>query len=197
MEKKVTILVIIFMLQIIPVVYASESTATIYFTDTTHTYGYFRDYYLVYDAIYVKGTHFESNRNYNISLVKDITITNNMVIPESIPGTTTMITSDSDGNITITEIWNQLGNYVTPYLDVGDYYLFVDVDDDGIYDEEIDVVGSMTIRPGGGVTRGGGSEVPKFSTPEFPGGTIMGILAFLIAALLFRSKKITSPLKIS
>ncbi|MHA2163537.1 MAG: hypothetical protein ACXABF_14035 [Candidatus Thorarchaeota archaeon] len=193
MVKKVTILLTILMLQIIPIVYASEPT-TIYFT---HTHEYYRDFYFVYDSISVEGANFESNRNYNITLVKDITLANNMVIPESSPGTTTMITSDSDGIVTTTEIWSQWNNTESPYLPVGEYYLIVDVDDDGLYTEEIDVVDSTTIRPGRGITREGGSEIPAFQTPEFPGGSIMAILAFLMAALLFRSKKITSLPKIS
>jgi hypothetical protein len=179
MVKKVTILLTILMLQIIPIVYASEPT-TIYFT---HTHEYYRDFYFVYDSISVEGANFESNRNYNITLVKDITLANNMVIPESSPGTTTMITSDSDGIVTTTEIWSQWNN--------------TEIDDDGLYTEEIDVVDSTTIRPGRGITREGGSEIPAFHTPEFPGGSIMAILAFLMAALLFRSKKITSLPKIS
>ena len=185
MSKKVTILLTILMLQIIPLVYASYSPTTINFTDT---HEYYRDYYFVYDSISVEGANFEPNRNYNISLLKDITLTNNMAIPEPPSGTTTMITSDSDGNIPTTEIWSQFGNIERPYLPVGEYHIIVDVDDDGIYTEEIDVADSTTIRPGAGITREGGSEVPHFGMPEFPGGTIMAILAFLAAMLLMRAR---------
>jgi hypothetical protein len=169
----------------VPLVYASESTAAIYFTNT---YGYDRDYYFVYDTIYIIGVNFEPDTNYTVALVKDITLTNGMVIPESAPDTTTMVTSDSDGNVTIAEIWSQFGNTGSPYLPVGEYYLFVDVDDDGVYDEEVDVVGSMDIRAGVGFTRDGGPDVPEFHVPEMPGGTIMAVLAFLIAALLFSAR---------
>jgi hypothetical protein len=55
----------------------------------------------------------------------------------------------------------------------------------------------MIIRYGAGSSPRGESKVPKFSTPEFPGGSIAAILAFLIAALLNRSQKITSIPKIS
>jgi hypothetical protein len=185
MVKKRLILSVLLMLQIVPLAYASGPTAAIYFTNT---YGYDRDYYFVYDTIYVTGHNFDPDTNYTVALVKDITLTNGMVIPESAPDTVTMITSDSDGNVSIAEIWSQFGNTGSPYLPIGDYYLFVDVDDDGIYDEEVDVVGSTSIKPSVGLTRGGGSDVPQFVTPEFPGGTIMAVVAFLIAALLFSAR---------
>ena len=194
MVKKGIILVAILLLQIIPLVYASDSTTTIYFTNT---YGYDRDYYSVYDTICVYGENFEPNINYTISLVKDIILTNEMVIPEPAPDTTTMITSDSNGNITLTEIWSQWNNTESDYLPVGEYYIIVDVDNDGIYNEEVDVVDLMTIRYGAGSTPRGESMVPQFSTPEFPGGSIMAILAFLMAALLIRSQKTISLPKIS
>lgn len=193
MIKKGIILVTILILQITPLVYASNSTTAIYFININDD----NNNYFIYDTIYVSGENFEPDTNYTISLVKDLTLTNNMLVPESIPGTTTMITSDSDGNITLTEIWSQFDNTESPYLPAGEYYIIVDIDNDGIYNEEIDVTGSMTIRHGAGITSSGESEVPQFHIPEFPGGSIMAILAFLIAALLIRSKKITLLPKIS
>ena len=191
--KKGIILVTLLILQIVPLAYASDSTTSIYFTDT---YGYDRDYYYVYETIYASGENFEPDTNYTILLVKDLTLTNEMVIPESAPDTTTMITSDSDGNITLTEIWSQWNNTESHYLPVGEYYFIVDVDDDGVYNEEVDVVDSMTIRYGAGIASRGESEAPQFHVPAFPGGSIMAILAFLMAALLIRSQKITSLPKI-
>ena len=188
MIKKGIILVTILILQITPLVYASNSTTAIYFININDD----NNNYFIYDTIYVSGENFEPDTNYTISLVKDLTLTNNMLVPESIPGTTTMITSDSDGNITLTEIWNQVDNTESPYLPTGEYYLIVDIDNDGIYNEEIDVTDSTTIRPGRGTTSRGTSEVPQFHIPEFPGGSIMALLAFLMAALLIMSQKITS-----
>ncbi len=193
MVQKGLILVTIVILQITPLVYASNSTTAIYFINIYDD----NNNYFIYDTIYVSGEYFEPDTNYTVVLVKDLNITNNMLVPESIPGTTTMITSDSDGNITLTEIWNQFDNTESPYLPAGEYYIIVDVDNDGIYNEEIDVTGSTTIRHGIGTTSRGASEVPQFHVPEFPGGSIMAILAFLIAALLISQKKITSLPKIS
>ena len=193
MVQKGLILVTILMLQITPLVYASNSTTAIYFINIYDD----NNNYFIYDPIYVSGEYFDPDTNYTVVLVKDLNITNNMLVPESIPGTTTMITSDSDGNITLTEIWSQFDNTESPYLPAGEYYIIVDVDNDGIYNEEIDVTGSTTIRHGTGTTSRGASEVPQFHIPEFPGGSIMAILAFLIAALLISQKKITSLPKIS
>ena len=148
MVQKGLILVSILMLQITPLVYASNSTTAIYFINI---YGDNNNYF-IYDTIYVSGEYFEPDTNYTVVLVKDLNITNNMLVPESIPGTTTMITSDSDGNITLTEIWSQFDNTESPYLPAGEYYIIVDVDNDGIYNEEIDVTGSTTIRHGTGST---------------------------------------------
>jgi hypothetical protein len=193
MAKKRLILAVILMLQIIPLVYASDSPTTINFTHTTE---YYRDFYFVYDSISIEGSNFEPDRNYSISLLKDITLTNNMAIPERPSGTTTMIASDSDGNVATTEIWSQFGNIERPYLSVGEYHIVVDVDYDGVYTEEVDVVDSTTIRPGIGTFRVE-SEGPQFQTPEFPGGSITAILAFLAAMFLIRSRKIALLPKIS
>ena len=192
MVQKGLILVTILMLQITPLVYASNSTTAIYFINIYDD----NNNYFVYDPIYISGEYFEPETNYTIVLIKDQIITNNTLLPEPILGTTTMITSDSDGNITLTEIWNQFDNTESPYLPAGEYYIIVDVDNDGIYNEEIDVTGSTTIGHGIGTTSRGASEVPQFSTPEFPGGPIIAILTFL-AALLISQKKITSLPKIS
>ena len=191
--QKGLILVTILMLQITPLVYASNSTTAIYFININDD----SNNYFVYDSIYVSGEHFGPDTNYTVVLIKDQIITNNTLLPESIPGTTTMITSDSDGNITLTEIWSQFDNTESPYLPTGEYYIIVDIDNDGIYNEEIDVIDSTTIRHGIGTTWRGASETPQFHTPEFPGGSIMAILAFLLAALLISKKKITPLPKIS
>lgn len=188
MVQKGLLLVSILMLQITPLVYASNSTTAIYFINEYDD----SNNYFVYDPIYVSGEYFEPDTNYTVVLIKDQIITNNTLLPESIPGTTTMITSDSDGNITLTEIWSQFDNTENPYLPTGEYYIIVDIDNDGIYNEEIDVTDSTTIGPGGGTTSGGASEVPQFHIPEFPGGSIMALLAFLLAALLISKQKITS-----
>jgi hypothetical protein len=181
MRKKGSILVVVLMLQISPLVFSSDSPL-IYFE-----YPYdLRDYYLVYDSIIVSGVNFEQNKTYAISLIKDITLTDSMSIPESIPDSETIIISDSVGNITKVEIWNQWNNTGNSYLAVGSYQIIVDVDDDGIYDEGVDVVGSTDIRYQSGITSRG---FPEFSIPEVPGGTIFAVLAFLVAAIAIRSKR--------
>lgn len=187
MVKKITILVSILLLQIVPLVITSGSTnPSIYFTDQ---YGIETDFTFIYNTIYVAGNDFEPNTDFNVSMSSEA-ITDGMDMPVPTFNITTMITSDSDGNIPITEIWSQWNG---PYLPVGEYTIIVDINDDGVYNEEIDVIDTINIRYMPGVSSSPGPEIPEFVTPEFPGGSIMAILAFLIAALLYRSQRLPIP----
>jgi hypothetical protein len=183
--KKVTILITILTLQLIPLIYASDITTNINFTDS---YGYEEDFYCVYGTIYLKGEGFEPDTTYSVVLVKEMTLVEGMDMPEPIADTTTTVTSDSEGIISVTVIWDQWDNAETYYLPVGQYQIIIDFNDDGTYNEEIDLVDSMTIRYGAGFSRP--REEPQFITPEFPGGTILAIFAFLAAVLLMRPHKI-------
>ena len=57
--------------------------------------------------------------------------------------------------------------------------------------ERAHVVDDMTIKHRPGVSSSGGSEGLIFAAPEIPGGSIMAILAFLIAALLIDHRDCT------
>ena len=77
-----------------------------------------------------------------------------MVIPESSPDTTISIASDSVGNVPNTVIWSQWDTTVSTYLPTGVYTIIVDVDDDGFYDEEVDVIDIMILKHGAGMASG-------------------------------------------
>jgi hypothetical protein len=195
MVKKVTILMIILMALMIPLAYVSSSTTSIYVLNINEDEGY----YFIYDTMYEVGEDIEPETNYVVTLVKNLNLTNHMVMPESAPDTPMTITSDSSGGIALREIWNQWNNTESSYLTIGDFYVIVDIDDDGVYNEEVDIVAAyarvVSIKYGEYSPPIVESEVPQFITPEFPGGSIMAILAFLLAALFIRSKKIMPILK--
>jgi hypothetical protein len=85
-------------------------------------------------------------------------------------------------------IWDQWNNTEAHYLPVGEYCLIVDLDGDGVYSEGVDVIDAMNIGYMAGVSPQRGPE-PRFNMPELPLGSLAAVLAFLMAALLVRTKK--------
>jgi hypothetical protein len=184
MGKKGIILVSLLILQIVSVVYALEvDEPSIFFVFD----GYDREYYLVYDAIVVSGGGFEPSSDFTVALVGDVELADGMEIPDAIPDTLTVVSSDPDGNVADAVIWDVWGNSETFYLPAGVYNLIVDLDGDGVYDEGADLVAVMSVGYWAGF---GSKSVPMFAAPEYPVGSVMAIAAFLMAAFLVRSKKI-------
>ena len=124
MVKKVTILIAIFMLQMVPLVVASESTTPI--INFTDEYELDREFYFIYHTIYIAGDNFDIDTDYNVSLV-NLPLINDTAIPESAPDTITMITSDSEGSLPNTIIWDQYDTTGGDYHPVGEYIIIIDI----------------------------------------------------------------------
>jgi hypothetical protein len=182
--KKLVMVGSVLMLLLLPFAYAEGTTISFwdYYNDIS------RETYFVYDTIYIKGSGYTPLTNYSIFLVYDILLENGMIIPTPVNETLTMVETNGDGEIPVTEIWNQLNITVNPYLPVGDYHIIIDFDDDGLYNEETDLVDEMTRGYGQGLTQKPDEKVPTFSTPEFPGGTIVALAAFALALLIYRAR---------
>ena len=95
-----------------------------------------------------------------------------MAIPDRVPGTVTIVSSDTDGNIPTTLVWD----HALP----GKYDIVVDVDDDGLYYPDQDPLDDDEIE----VTVG------FFVVPEYPLGTILGLSMCLAALAVFKSKSL-------
>jgi hypothetical protein len=184
MRTKGIVIATLFLL-IIPIAQASDLTV-VQFSDK---YGYVTDRFLVYDTICIVGEGFEPNVAYSVSLVEGNSLVDGSAIPESAPDTTISVASGSEGDMALTVIWDQWNNTESHYLPVGDYCVVVDADNNGVYNEGVDVMDSMTIGYWAGITYRRGSDVPQFITPELPAGSVMALLGFLMAALLFRSRQ--------
>jgi len=100
----------------------------------------------------------------SIYIVDDVAWTDGMSIPVRAPGTSTLVVSDSFGNISQTLVWS-------PPLAEGKYDICVDVNRNGGYDQEIDALDDNEVQ----VTAG-------FVVPEFPSFLIPSL--FMTATLL-------------
>jgi len=110
---------------------------------------------------------------YPIYVVEDVTWTDGMMIPARVPGTATTVSSDILGEIVPTLAWS---SPLTP----GKYDIVVDVNRNGFYNEGIDALDDSDIQ----VTAG------FFVIPEYPLGTILGLIVCLAALGVFNHKRI-------
>jgi hypothetical protein len=92
-----------------------------------------KDYFVVGNELYVVGTGYLSCTTYDVYLVEDVTWVDGLAIPPRVPGTTTTVTSDSNGDIPPTLLWDDP-------LKQGKYDIIVDIDGDGLYHAEIDAL---------------------------------------------------------
>jgi hypothetical protein len=186
MVKKTLILPFIIIFLTIPIAFSTE-TPTIQFTDQ-----YFeteKDYYFPYESIHVAGEGYLPDTSYSAYLVKDVTLEDGMAIPESVPDTATTVTSDSEGAIPLTEIWSQYNTNTSPYLSTGNYLIIIDIDNDGSYTEDVDVFDEMTIRYPVINTKQE-KTVPTFHAPEIPGGTLLTLVTFALAILIYQKRSL-------
>jgi hypothetical protein len=170
MRRILTLACLIALLCIAPTLALAEVGPTVSFRNLEGTWD---DTFLVYQTVYVEGTGYTPEADYAIYIVPHQEWVDGEAIPEAVTGTASTITSDADGNVPATVVWES-------YLTVGEYDAVVDVNDNGVYDAETDVTDEMRVRYALGLQSSKPSE-SVFVTPEIPFGTIMGVLAFLIA----------------
>ena len=129
------------------------------------------------EPIFAYGNNYSPSTTYNLYIVEDQeTWTNGTTIPTRIPGTTTTITSNNEGAIPPTIIWNN------PQA-IGKYDIVIDVNSNGVYDSGVDALDNNDTE----VTAG--MAIPEFSIlsvmPLFMIITLSAILGYIS-----RSKKI-------
>jgi hypothetical protein len=141
--------------------------------ETCDSAGLSRNVFNLTETVYVNGSGYSPSTTYEICVVNDVASwIDGMEIPVRIPGTATTVSSDSSGNIPLTAVWS-VG------LNLGKYDIVVDVDGNGVYDEEIDALDNDDIE----VTAG------FLAVPEFPSFLILPlcIIITLLVAMLYRT----------
>jgi hypothetical protein len=124
------------------------------------------------EIVFVNGSGFSPSTGYNVYVVVDqATWTDGMTIPERVAGTEPWISSNADGDIDPTDMWHD------PQT-VGNYDIVVDVNGNGQYDSEVDVLDDNDTEITAGL-----SVIPEFSTilPFF-------ILATSLSVILLKKK---------
>ncbi len=118
------------------------------------------------EALYLTGSFFSSSTTFQLYIVNDIeTWINGMSIPSRIPDTEPAISSNADGHISPTIVWNNIQTE-------GKYDIIVDVNANGQYDAGVDALDDNDVEVTAGV-----QIIPEFSS------TI--ILLILTSATLF------------
>jgi hypothetical protein len=135
-----------------------------------------KDTFLVGDDVYANGACYRPQTTYDIYVVEDVTWVDGMAIPPRVPGTTTTVTTDANGNIPPTLLWS---NPLAP----GKYDIIVDVNGDGLYYAETDTLDDNDIK----VTAG------FFVVPEVPLGTITATIGMFGALIGFTKFKRSRP----
>jgi len=119
-----------------------------------------KDVFDLAEIVYVNGTGYSPSATYTIYLVNDVASwSDGMPIPARVLGTESTVSSDSEGRIPPTVVWN---DPLTP----GEYDILVDFNNNGVYDEGIDALDSNDIE----VTAG------FLVIPEFPSLLILPLL---------------------
>ena len=86
------------------------------------------------------GNFFTPSTSFDLYIVNDVTTwTNGSAIPSRLPETVTRVSSDADGIIPSTVVWNNP-------QEVGKYDIIVDVNGNGQYDIEIDAIDDNDIE---------------------------------------------------
>lgn len=131
-----------------------------------------KDNFNLYEDVYVNGSGFSPSRTYDFHIVNDTDIwINGTSIPARVAGTATSIASDSYGNISPVTVWTD-----PPTL--GKYDIIVDVNGNGLYDVEFDVLDDNDVD----VTAG-------FVVPEFTSTMILTLLMILSTLCVIFAKK--------
>jgi len=133
--------------------------------ESCNSTGFRKDTFDLGEAVFVNGSGYSPSATYDFYFVDDVEIwTDSMVIPSRVSGTTTEISSNITGHIAPTNVWNN------PNI-LGKFDLLVDVNSNGIYDAEIDVLDNNDVETSAGVV-----------IPEFPSWIILPL--FIVATLV-------------
>ena len=92
-----------------------------------------KDTFRLSDTLYVYGSQYDPDQQYDIYVVADTAWNDKMIIPPRMAESLTTVASNSSGNIPVTPVWN-------PSLTLGRYDIIVDVDGDGLYCAGIDAL---------------------------------------------------------
>jgi hypothetical protein len=120
------------------------------------------------DPVYVNGSGYAASTAYDCYIVYDVpSWTDGMIIPPRIPDTATTISSDALGNILPLNVWND------PQT-IGQYDTVVDINGNGLYDVNVDVLDNDDIL----VTAG--FIIPEFATllPFLMVWTLIGVTIY-------------------
>lgn len=117
--------------------------------------------------LYVKGTGFPANEDIPVYIVTSLPVWDDGILLSSLEWINgALVQVDSEGNIPVTMIWE-------PRITLGKFDVFVDINNNGVYDEGFDDVSSWMY--------GGGLLV----VPEIPLGTIVAFSSCVIALAVF------------
>jgi len=129
--------------------------------------GYRKDEFNWDEGVYVFGSGYTPTMTYDLYIVEDVaTWTDGMPLPSPVVQTT--VTADGDGNIPVTKVW-------IAKLEVGEYDIVVDVNDNGEYNEDVDALDDLDVNSAG-----------FFIIPELPSGTILGLATCIATLGLYR-----------
>ena len=98
--------------------------------------GSIKDYFGIDDAVYTKGVGFPSNKNVSLYVVNNSNFTNGIQLRD-VSGAIENVTTNSEGRINVTNIWNNSQD--------GIYYIVADVDQDGHYNNTVDTISDLNI----------------------------------------------------
>lgn len=156
---------------------SAEKTITSTFTmiESCDSTGTKKDTFDLIDDVYVMGGGYTPLTTLDLYMVNDTAWIDGMAIPPRVPGTATTVTSDASGAIPTTLLWN---NPLFPMK----YDIVIDVNCDGIYDENMDVLDDSDIKVTAGLN----------VIPEVPLGILMtnaAMLTALISYLTFSKRR--------
>jgi hypothetical protein len=140
--------------------------------ETCSLTGVKQDTFDVGEVVYVNGTGYDPTTTYDFYIVSDVTLwSDGLAIPSRVVDTATTVTSDILGNIPPTAVW---GDPQT----IDGYDVIVDVNGNGIYDVNVDVLDDNDVM----VTAG-------FIIPEFSTLLALLTLSSLAAFITFNKRK--------
>ena len=125
------------------------------------------------ETVYVNGSGYGPSTTYDLYVVEDTNWTDGMSIPSRVPDTAINVSSDASGEILPTAVWNDTNTF-------GDFDVIVDINGNGVYDAEIDVLDDNDVH----VTAG-------FFVPEFASILILPLFMTLslLATLAYKKRR--------
>lgn len=107
------------------------------------------DQFTIEDLVYLFGGGYEPGKEYSVYVVRHTIWLDGMPIPGRVAGTAQKIYIDSEGNIHHSDL-SQIGPpaLIWPSAEIGRYDIIVDVNDNGIFDLEIDALDHRCCAPG-------------------------------------------------